>query len=165
MKTSIIGHLFVLMGTVAMIGAIALLSTKMVTAAMSTADESCRFSEATPAREPGVRLRLFCIEVPLQRMPQLVPDQSPNLDRTIHELVLDGREEYLSDYPGRYFAILTTSLQLDDAGEYRFELASDCLATLRVAFGSEGMPQDERGQVETTQDTSEVRSSGGTSLD
>ena len=70
---------------------------------------------------------------PLNRILRLASDQSPNLDRTIPDLALGGNESFLGDFPEYYIAVLTADLHCEKAMEYRFRLASDCLASLRVA--------------------------------
>jgi glucose/arabinose dehydrogenase len=101
--------------------------------ALAVNARSARGDEApAPAREPGVRLRLYSTGVPMHRFVRLAGEASPNVDRTIGGLVIVGDEPWLDEYPGRYVARLETHLNLAADGDYAFELASAALAELSI---------------------------------
>lgn len=98
----------------------------------SSAGQS-REASPKPTREPGVRLQIFRMAAPMQRIPQLVPGQTANLDRTIGRLALSGAERFMEEYTGRYLAVLTAQIRVKEGGVFSFRLASHARANLRVA--------------------------------
>ena len=97
-----------------------------------SAERALPESGPKPTREPGVRLQVFRIGAPMQRIPQLVPGQTANLDRTVPRLALSGTEPFMESYTGRYLAVLTAQVQVNQGGVFSFKVSSNARADLRV---------------------------------
>ncbi|MEM9380693.1 MAG: PA14 domain-containing protein, partial [Planctomycetota bacterium] len=74
-------------------------------------------------RIPGLTLRLFQLEWTIETLPELVPDQTPNVDRLASTLELSG-----ADFDPLQAPFLSRALgwvAVENAGTYRFRLTSD----------------------------------------
>jgi type 1 glutamine amidotransferase len=77
-----------------------------------------------PGFEHGATLRVYEIGMPMESLVELVPGQTPNVDRLIGTVDLDGAEAFggLGDL---FAAEVIGSLWIDEPGRYGFALESD----------------------------------------
>lgn len=79
--------------------------------------------------EAGVSLRVYDIAQPMTELPELVPGQTPNVDRRIESLRLTS-EDFLP-LRDRFFVVISGEIRLD--GTVNFRLTSDDGSVLRIA--------------------------------
>lgn len=74
-------------------------------------------------REQGLAMRVYQVETPLEKVPTLVPNQSPNVSRKINQIKLNGEKDF--GLKERFFASITGWIKIEEAGLYQFRLGSD----------------------------------------
>ncbi|RYG26481.1 DUF1080 domain-containing protein [bacterium] len=82
------------------------------------------------ATEPGATLRLYEIEGPMQTLPELVPGQTPNLDRLVEKI--DFKEGEFFGYKDHFIVAISADLVVATGGSHRFRVTSDDGAVLRI---------------------------------
>ncbi|WP_020672373.1 family 16 glycoside hydrolase [Amycolatopsis nigrescens] len=83
-----------------------------------------------PPQEPGVTLRVFDVQVPLEHYCTLKPSQTPNIDKLMPTIDWSSAEHFgITD---RFVTEVTGYLDIDTAGKYDFRLTSDDGARLLV---------------------------------
>ncbi|MEO0479017.1 MAG: family 16 glycoside hydrolase [Planctomycetota bacterium] len=80
--------------------------------------------------DPGLTLRVFRIEGDLKRLPELVPDQTPNHDRVIE--VLDLGQDDFGGLEASFYSEVSGFLTIESGGNYQFRLTSDDGSRLRI---------------------------------
>lgn len=76
-----------------------------------------------PDVEPGLTLRVYEVATELRDLPEMVANQTPNLDRVVEALDLSKAE--FADLPAPIVSHVTGWIQVEEAGEYVFRLTSD----------------------------------------
>ena len=74
-------------------------------------------------REPGLAFRGYQLEFAPERMPTLVPNQSPNVNRKIDSVFFLSTDDF--EMKGRFLVNLTGWLKVTKGGLYQFRLTSD----------------------------------------
>jgi hypothetical protein len=82
-----------------------------------------------PPQEPGVTLRVFDVGVELDRLCTLKPGQTPNIDKLVPSIDLDGAEFGIEDF---FVSEVTGNVNITTAGSYAFRLTSDDGSRLRI---------------------------------
>ncbi|GAA0623476.1 DUF1080 domain-containing protein [Kribbella sandramycini] len=78
---------------------------------------------ALPPQEPGVTLRVFDLQAPLDRICKLKPGQTPNVDKLLPTINWSSTDDFgIAD---RFVSEVTANLNLAAAGRYEFRLTSD----------------------------------------
>ncbi|MEO0651035.1 MAG: PA14 domain-containing protein, partial [Planctomycetota bacterium] len=95
----------------------------MFAALQLTAALLAALQTSAPEREPGLTLRLFQLPFPPDVLPELAPNQTPNVDRRIDWLDLSG--EGFGPLPAPHLTQALGWLVVSEPGEYRLRLASD----------------------------------------
>lgn len=72
----------------------------------------------------GVTLRVYQVETPLDHLPRLVENQTPNVDLLKPSIDLADRKAF-GDVPANFYATVSGYLKIERAGEHVFRLASD----------------------------------------
>lgn len=72
----------------------------------------------------GLTLRVYQVQTPLDYLPRLVENQTPNVDRLVSSIDLRDRRAF-GDVPAKFYSTLSGYVQIEKAGEYTFRLASD----------------------------------------
>lgn len=110
----------------------------------------------SPQTDPGLTLRVYRVDGDLQRIPELVEDQTPNVDRVIETLEL-GQDDF-GGVPASFVTHVRGFLEVRVAGSYVFQLTSDdgaraWLGDERVVDhdGTHGATAMESGVVELTE--------------
>ncbi|HCT46716.1 MAG TPA: hypothetical protein DF699_16040, partial [Phycisphaerales bacterium] len=73
--------------------------------------------------DPGVTFRVYAVDGNLQQIPEIAPDQTPNLDELRDSIDADTDE--FGGIPLPYVTHVTAELLIDEPGEYAFMLTSD----------------------------------------
>lgn len=73
--------------------------------------------------DPGVTFRVYAVEGNLQQIPEIAPDQTPNLDELRDSI--DADTDDFGGIPLPYVTHVTAELLIEEAGEYAFMLTSD----------------------------------------
>ncbi|WP_410656989.1 family 16 glycoside hydrolase [Amycolatopsis sp. lyj-112] len=76
-----------------------------------------------PPQEPGVTLRVFDVQVPLEKYCTLKPSQTPNIDKLMPTIDWAGAEHF--GVTDRFVTEVTGYLNITAAGRYDFRLTSD----------------------------------------
>ncbi|GAB3189523.1 glucose/arabinose dehydrogenase [Micromonospora palomenae] len=80
-------------------------------------------AQAAPAQEPGVTLRVFDVQVPLNEICTLKPGQTPNVDKLMPTINWTSTTDFGFD---QYFVSqVLGNLNIAQAGSYTFRLTSD----------------------------------------
>ena len=93
--------------------------------------EPADVAEMEVATKPGLRLRVYEVGVPMERLWPVQPDQTPNFETIISELSLSTKEQF-GGYDTHFRAEVVATLKIAEAGEYAFRLFSDDGAELRI---------------------------------
>ncbi len=75
-----------------------------------------------PPQEPGVTLRVFDVQVELDRLCTLKPGQTPNIDKLVGTIDLSGDVFGIEDF---FVAEVTGNINISAPGSYTFRLTSD----------------------------------------
>ncbi|MHA7812123.1 MAG: family 16 glycoside hydrolase [Phycisphaerales bacterium] len=73
--------------------------------------------------DPGVTFRVYAVDGNLQQIPEISPDQTPNLDELRDSI--DADTDDFGGVPLPYVTQVTAELLVEEAGEYAFMLTSD----------------------------------------
>ncbi|SBT65778.1 Glucose/arabinose dehydrogenase, beta-propeller fold [Micromonospora sediminicola] len=80
-------------------------------------------AHAAPAQEPGVTLRVFDVQVPLNEICTLKPGQTPNVDKLMSTIDWTSTADFgFDDY---FVSQVLANLTVTQAGSYTFRLTSD----------------------------------------
>jgi Domain of Unknown Function (DUF1080)/PA14 domain/Carbohydrate binding module (family 35) len=79
-------------------------------------------SAAVPPQEPGVTLRVFDVQVELDRLCTLKPGQTPNIDKLMPTIDWTGSAFGIEDF---FVAQAIGNINITTAGSYAFRLTSD----------------------------------------
>ncbi|MFT7837680.1 DUF1080 domain-containing protein [Saccharothrix sp. BKS2] len=79
--------------------------------------------EAPPPQEPGVTLRVFDVQVALDRLCTLKPAQTPNVDKLMPTIDWTTTDHF--GFADRFVAEVTGNITITQAGAYAFRLLSD----------------------------------------
>ncbi|WP_211269076.1 family 16 glycoside hydrolase [Saccharothrix syringae] len=79
--------------------------------------------DAVPPQEPGVTLRVFDVQVPLDRLCALKPAQTPNVDKLMPTVDWSTTDHF--GFADRFVAQVTGNLDVPQPGTYAFRLLSD----------------------------------------
>ncbi|MFI7219926.1 family 16 glycoside hydrolase [Micromonospora maritima] len=80
-------------------------------------------AHAAPAQEPGVTLRVFDVQVPLNEICTLKPGQTPNVDKLMSTINWTSTADFgFDDY---FVSQVIGNLDVTQAGSYTFRLTSD----------------------------------------
>jgi len=82
------------------------------------------------AFDAGATIRIYEVGIPMRELPELVPGQTPNVDRKIDRIDLSG--DGFFGYQDRFYAVVTADLMVPQDGNYRFRLSCDDGAALRL---------------------------------
>ncbi|MGE0000779.1 MAG: family 16 glycoside hydrolase [Fimbriimonadaceae bacterium] len=97
------------------------------------------------AAVPGATYRAYQVEGPLDAIPRLVPNQTPNVSKVVSTIDLKGEDFGLEAH---FVAKLTARLRVQEAGTYTFRLSSDDGSRLTIA-GKEVASNDGLHSAET----------------
>ncbi|QGN49624.1 DUF1080 domain-containing protein [Micromonospora sp. WMMC415] len=78
---------------------------------------------APPAQEPGVTLRVYDVQVPLDELCTLKPGQTPNVDRLMPTINWTSSSDF--GFEDRFVTQVLGNLNVTQAGSYTFRLTSD----------------------------------------
>ncbi len=81
-------------------------------------------SSIPPGYEQGATLRVYEIGLPLQAIPELVPDQTPNVDLLVDAINFQNAADF-GGQAQRFFAEVIGSFWIETPGQYTFALTSD----------------------------------------
>lgn len=87
-----------------------------------------------PGFEHGATLRVYEIGRPMERLVELVPDQTPSADILIDSVDLDAPEDF-GGFGDFFHAEVIGSLWIEEAGRYAFALESDDGSRLTIDGG------------------------------
>jgi len=73
--------------------------------------------------DPGVTFRVYAVDGNLQQIPEIAPDQTPNLDELRDSI--DAETDDFGGIPLPYVTHVTAELLIKEPGEYAFMLTSD----------------------------------------
>ncbi|HEX2133060.1 MAG TPA: family 16 glycoside hydrolase [Actinophytocola sp.] len=91
--------------------------------AVSTVPGQATAQPDIPPQEPGVTMRVFDVQVPLEDFCTLKTGQTPNIDKLMPTIDWTGPEHFgIAD---RFVTEVTGYLNIDTAGTYHFRLTSD----------------------------------------
>jgi hypothetical protein len=107
-----------------------------------------------PPQEPGVTLRVFDVQVPLNELCTLKPGQTPNVDKLKPNIDFSTAEDF--GFESHFVSQVTTNIDVPQDGTYTFRLTSDDGSQLliddRLVIDHDGLhgaePKD--GSVELT---------------
>lgn len=87
----------------------------------------CAVTQATdgPPHEPGIAVRLYDIGEPMSRLHELVPGQTPNVNKVVPMLDLHGNRGDFAPLQNYFITIASGFLMIHEPGEYHFRLVSD----------------------------------------
>lgn len=77
---------------------------------------------------PGATLRLYELPVGVSELPELVPGQTPNLDRLVERVAFEAGEEFRGGAEGpddQFYVEVLGQLVIEEAGTYGMRLVSD----------------------------------------
>jgi cytochrome c len=74
-------------------------------------------------REAGLAFRGYQLEMALERIPKLVPNQSPNVNKKVDSVFFLSADDF--EMTGRFFVNLTGWIKAPKGGLYQFRLSSD----------------------------------------
>jgi len=83
-----------------------------------------------PPQEPGVTLRVFDVQVPLDRICQLKPGQTPNVDKLMPTINWTSPADF--GFSDNFVSQVLGNISVTQAGSYTFRLVSDDGARLVV---------------------------------
>lgn len=98
---------------------------RLATFALSLIIAAPMFAADTPPREPGIAVRLYDIGESMSRIHDLVPGQTPNVNKVVPVLDLRGRRGDFAPLENYFITVASGFLTVDEPGEYRFRLISD----------------------------------------
>ncbi|MGW4109711.1 family 16 glycoside hydrolase [Actinosynnema sp. NPDC004786] len=87
-------------------------------------------SDVVPPQEPGVTLRVFDVQVGLDRLCTLKPAQTPNVDKLMPTIDWTTTEQF--GFADRFVVQVTGNLNVTQAGAYTFRVLSDDGSRLSV---------------------------------
>ncbi len=113
-----------------------------------------RAADELPPQEPGVTLRVFDVQVPLDKLCTLKPGQTPNVDRLRPVIDFSSAEDF--GFESNFVSEITANVNVPQDGSYTFRLTSDDGSRLliddKVVIDHDGLhgaePKD--GAVELT---------------
>ena len=79
-------------------------------------------AEDTPARLPGLTLRVYEVGQDMHQVPRLVEGQSPNVNQPLHVIDLKDKDFGFDDF---FYVEIDGYLRVDRPGRYGFHLSSD----------------------------------------
>ncbi|WP_404195970.1 ricin-type beta-trefoil lectin domain protein [Streptomyces tauricus] len=82
-----------------------------------------RFANALPPQQPGVTLRVFDMQVPLEKLCELKPGQTPNVDKLMP--VIDWSSDADFGFSANFVSQTIANLNVPTAGTYSFRLTTD----------------------------------------
>ncbi|WP_435843907.1 ricin-type beta-trefoil lectin domain protein [Streptomyces fructofermentans] len=82
-----------------------------------------RSVNALPPQEPGVTLRVFDMQVPLEKLCELKPGQTPNIDKLMP--VIDWSSDADFGFGANFVSQTIANLDVPTAGTYTFRLTTD----------------------------------------
>ncbi|MGC5561841.1 ricin-type beta-trefoil lectin domain protein [Streptomyces sp. FR-108] len=82
-----------------------------------------RSAEALPPQQPGVTLRVFDMQVPLEKLCELKPGQTPNVDKLMP--VIDWSSDADFGFSANFVSQTIANLNVPTAGTYTFRLTTD----------------------------------------
>ncbi|GIF10181.1 RICIN domain-containing protein [Actinoplanes teichomyceticus] len=85
-----------------------------------------------PPQEPGVTLRVFDVQTPLDRICTLKPAQTPNIDKLMPMINWSGADFGIENY---FMAQALTNITIPADGSYTFRLSSDDGSRLTIDDG------------------------------
>ncbi|MFE9681926.1 ricin-type beta-trefoil lectin domain protein [Streptomyces sp. NPDC006285] len=94
-----------------------------LSAPTGTAAPVDRSAAALPPQEPGVTLRVFDMQVPLEKLCDLKPGQTPNVDKLMP--VIDWSSDADFGFSANFVSQTIANLNVSTAGTYTFRLTSD----------------------------------------
>lgn len=106
---------------------------------------------------PGATLRLYELPVGVSELPELVPGQTPNIDRVVERIAFESAEEFRGRFDGPdddFLVEVTGLLAIERAGTYGMRLRSDDGSALEIAGArvvtNDGLhaPESVDGQVQ-----------------
>ncbi|MFT9667040.1 family 16 glycoside hydrolase [Streptomyces rhizosphaericola] len=93
-----------------------------LTAAPATAAPPSPAAELPP-QEPGVTLRVFDVQVPLNELCDIKAGQTPNVDKLMPLIDWDAPEDF--GFEDRFVSQVTANIHVPEDGSYAFRLTSD----------------------------------------
>lgn len=114
--------------------------------------------EAKNAELKGIRARLYWVNTNVTPEKRLVPNQSPNLDTTIHAFKIAGGEQWFTSegktYTRQYVLVLEAELKIERGEEFEVQLTSEAPASLMIdgeelLFADEGDPEVDDFEAES----------------
>ncbi|UPZ34546.1 ricin-type beta-trefoil lectin domain protein [Streptomyces sp. LRE541] len=82
-----------------------------------------RSADALPPQQPGVTLRVFDMQVPLEKLCELKPGQTPNVDKLMP--VIDWSSDADFGFSANFVSQTIANLNVPTAGTYTFRLTTD----------------------------------------
>ncbi|MFJ8935034.1 ricin-type beta-trefoil lectin domain protein [Streptomyces sp. NPDC102365] len=82
-----------------------------------------RSADALPPQQPGVTLRVFDMQVPLEKLCELKPGQTPNVDKLMP--VIDWSSDADFGFSANFVSQTIANLNVPAAGTYTFRLTTD----------------------------------------
>ncbi|MFF3812181.1 family 16 glycoside hydrolase [Streptomyces bacillaris] len=76
-----------------------------------------------PPQEPGVTLRVFDVQVPLDELCDIKAGQTPNVDKLMPRIDWDAPEDF--GFEDRFVSQVTANIHVPEDGSYAFRLTSD----------------------------------------
>ena len=89
-------------------------------------------ASGTGERQPGLLVSLYDIGHGMHAIPELVPNQSPNVIKIIPTLELRTKRGDFAPFEGNFYTEVTGFLTVDQFGKYAFRLISDDGAILWI---------------------------------
>jgi hypothetical protein len=86
-------------------------------------------SAAVPPQEPGVTLRVYDLQVELNKLCTLKPGQTPNVDKLLPTINWSGTEFGVGDF---FQSEVIANIDIATAGDHAFRLTSDDGSRLRI---------------------------------
>ncbi|RBL86246.1 hypothetical protein DDE05_11680, partial [Streptomyces cavourensis] len=80
-------------------------------------------ADELPPQEPGVTLRVFDVQVPLDELCDIKAGQTPNVDKLMPRIDWDAPEDF--GFEDRFVSQVTANIHVPEDGSYAFRLTSD----------------------------------------
>ncbi|MCW5937555.1 MAG: DUF1080 domain-containing protein [Fimbriimonadaceae bacterium] len=83
-------------------------------------------------REPGLAMRIYQVNKSMSQLPRLVPNQTPNVSRTVPQVDFEGTESFGASSEDKFYCELSGFIKIPSSGKYEFQLTSDDGSTLYI---------------------------------
>ncbi|MEU2145826.1 PA14 domain-containing protein, partial [Streptomyces globisporus] len=99
-------------------------------ASPATAAPAPRPQDELPPQEPGVTLRVFDVQVPLEKLCDIKAGQTPNVDKLMPGVDWSSADDF--GFSDHFVSQVTANLTVPEDGTYDFRLISDDGSRLRI---------------------------------